>query len=177
MNAKENRNRILRFVSGEGCRMLPIPERRAPRSGFEIPWGPAVRGFGRWQGGEASASPQQAVTAKPTRTPAKRTTAQGVFVQKAAWLRFSLGRASPCSLLHENRAPRDFETASRVLGSPPCDQPSRALNKPVPRSEMVRRSDGYRFDRLGRWATLSYVTLPSAGRNPATPHQEKQSVR
>ena len=66
-----------------------------PGAGLKIAWGPAVRDFGRGEGGEAGGasrtghSPQRAVTAEPTPATGKRPAARKGFGEKAGWLRCS----------------------------------------------------------------------------------------
>src|SRR6185312_9270788 len=59
------------------------------RACLKIGLGAAAGDFGCGQGGEAGASPQRAVTAKPTQSTGKRTAARRVFGEKAVWLRCS----------------------------------------------------------------------------------------
>ena len=78
-----------------GWRINRLGPLRLPSTSFyseslsENSEGPAARGFGGGQGGEAGASPKRAATAESTRATGKRPAARRVFLETARCLRCS----------------------------------------------------------------------------------------
>jgi len=78
----------------QGYSAIAIPEigegvREVLRACLKTTRGAAARDFDCGQGGEAGASPQRAVTAKPTQATGERPAARRVSAEKAVWLRCS----------------------------------------------------------------------------------------
>src|SRR6185503_4778885 len=85
----------IRLLLVGGVVTYPHSARPRIRACLKIGLGAAAGDFGWGQGGEAGASPQRAVTAKPTQSTGKRTAARRVFAEKAVWLRCSSVEDTP----------------------------------------------------------------------------------